>query len=321
MFNGITFTHSEAKQPLTPRQVSPEVLKSGKYDPENLTNSDFYIFGSAESFHLPPVTAYAKDSLYHMQTFTIFRYAKGSYTRRQNFRSFQILYTYEGSGELEYEGKKYILHAGDGAWLDCRKAHYYAAVEDWKVAVFHFQGPLAEHMHREFADNGYVDFHEGIDGRFHRYFEKLLTIYSSPSLHRDIRAAHCISGMLLYLLLLNSNTASDDLNVPETIQLAMKHLECHYRDTITLDDLAKLTKTNKFHLSKEFKRYTGFSPHDYLIWLRINQAKVLLRTTDWPANQIAHEVGIHDINNFIYHFKNRVGTTPIQYRSNEELIL
>ena len=75
----------------------------------------------------------------------------------------------------------------------------------------------------------------------------------------------------------------------------MKHMEQHYMNAIALDDLAELTGTNKFHLSKEFKRYTGFSPHDYLIWLRINQAKILLKTTTLPASKISHQVGIHDI--------------------------
>ena len=64
----------------------------------------------------------------------------------------------------------------------------------------------------------------------------------------------------------------------------MKHMEQQFMEDISLDTLAELTRTNKYHLSKEFKRYTGFSPHDYLIWLRINQAKILLKTTNLPAD-------------------------------------
>lgn len=321
MFEGISFVHTETNRPLTSRNVSDEALRSGKYDPENLANSEFYIEGAADFFHLPPMTPYAQENLFHAQAFTVFYYKKGSFTRRQNFRSFLILYTHEGTGEVEYDGRKYILRPGDGIWIDCRKAHYYVAKEDWKVVAFHFQGPLAQHMQEELEMNGGVSFHEGASGRFHRYFEKLLAIYSAPSLHRDFRASHCISGMLLYLLLLNANTATDDLNVPDSIQLAMKYLESNYQSPVTLDKLAQLTKSNKYHLVKAFKRYTGFSPHDYLICLRINQAKLLLRSTTLPANKIAHEVGIHDINNFNYLFKNRVGMTPIQYRNNTDYIL
>lgn len=93
MFDCISFLHSETSRPITSGQVSDATLKSGKYDPENLVNSDFYIVGSADAFRPVPITAYAKENLFYMQAFTIFHYRKGSFTRRQNFRSFLILYT------------------------------------------------------------------------------------------------------------------------------------------------------------------------------------------------------------------------------------
>ena len=101
----------------------------------------------------------------------------------------------------------------------------------------------------------------------------------------------------------------------------MKYMEENYSEQISLDDLAKLTNTNKFHLAKEFKRYTSFSPHDYLIQLRINQARLLLRNTTLPAVKIAYEVGIYDINNFNYLFKKRIGKTPIQYRNSPNFMV
>ena len=201
------------------------------------------------------------------------------------------------------------------------QAHYYAAAEDWKVAVLHLNGPLAEHYSDEYQKSGRLVFHESITGRFHRYLEQVLEIYDSPSLHRDLRAHHAIDGLLLYLTLLSSNLAIHKQDVPKSVQRAMKHMEQHYMGAISLDDLAELTGTNKFHLSKEFKRYTGFSPNDYLIWLRINHAKIMLKTTTLPASKISHQVGIHDINNFHYLFKKRVGMTPIQYRNSMDYIL
>ena len=256
-----------------------------------------------------------------MQAFTIFHYRKGSFTRRQNFHSYLVLYTYEGTGTLEYNGAQYTLRSHDGILIDCRKPHFYEAVEDWTVGVLHIQGPQAEYYCSRYESAFNPVFHENTSGRFHRYLEQLLEIYDSPSLHRDLRASHCIDGLLLYLLILSSNVNIQKRDVPKYIQQVMKHMELHFADPVTLDDLEKMTGTNKYHLSKEFKRYTGFSPHDYLIWIRINQAKVLLKTTSLPANKIAHEVGIHDINNFNYLFKKRLGLTPIQYRNSPDSIL
>ena len=321
MFDSISFLHSETSHPITSRQISDAALKSGKYDHENLVNSDFYIVGSADAFRPVPITAYARENLFYMQAFTVFDYRKGSFTRRQNFHSFLILYTLSGVGQVEYGGQTTELHAGDGMFIDCRKPHYYEAAEDWKVAVFHFRGPLAEHYLEEYEKMGQLRFHEEFTGRFARYLEQILEIYDSPQLYRDLRASHAIDGMLLYLTIQASKVAIQRQNVPRFVQQAMKHMEENFAQPISLDFLAELTQTNKFHLVKEFKHYTGFSPNDYLIWVRINQAKLLLKTTTLPAVKIAHSVGVHDINNFNYLFKKRVGTTPIRYRNNGDYIL
>ena len=268
MFEGISFLHSETNQPVTSRQVSDATLKSGKYDPENLANSEFYIFGSTDAFRPVPITDFAKENLFYMQAFTIFHYRKGSYTRRQNFHSFLVLYTLEGTGSVEYCGKNLTLNPGDGMLINCCKPHYYEAVEDWKVAVLHVQGPLAAHYSEEYEKMGQLLFHEETTGRFARYLEQVLEIYDSPSLHLDLRASHAIDGLLLYLVVLASKLAIQKQDVPRSVQQAMKYLEERYQEAISLDDLAKLTRINKYHLSKEFKRYTGFSPNDYLIWVR-----------------------------------------------------
>ena len=107
----------------------------------------------------------------------------------------------------------------------------------------------------------------------------------------------------------------------DSIMYLIKYMENNYTQKLTLDYLAEFACMNKYYLSKEFKKYTGFSPNDYLISLRINRAKQLLEGTTLPASKIAHEIGIHDINNFTNLFKKKTGLTPIQYRHcNKEIL-
>jgi AraC-like DNA-binding protein len=79
--------------------------------------------------------------------------------------------------------------------------------------------------------------------------------------------------------------------------------------------MSKFSGISKYYLSREFKKYTGFSPNDYLIQLRVDHAKYLLLSTTLPANKISHIVGIHDMNNFNNLFKRKTGITPGKYRS------
>lgn len=325
MFDNITFTKTRTTMPLTSRMVSEQTYKkpdySGEENRENLSNSEFVLSGGVDAFRRPPITEFAPEHLFYLQAFNIFHYEKGSFTRRQNVHSYLILYTYDGEGKLEYEGKTYSLKQGDGVLIDCMRPHYYEAAQNWDVAVFHFNGPFAAHMYEEYIATGNLVFHEGTDERFHRNLEQVLSIYSSPSVQRDLRASHAIEGMVLYLLVKSSNFNISRGDVPEAIQKVIVYMENHYTEDISLDKMAEMISTSKYHFSKEFKRYTGFSPHDYLIRMRIDQAKILLKTTSMPANKVAHSVGIHDINNFNYLFKKKVGKTPIQYRKSPDVIL
>lgn len=320
MFEGIPFTHTETTHPLISAQVNPETVRQGPYDPDNILNAEFRIEGATDAFLRPPITDFARDNLFHMQAFNIFYYRKGSFTKRQNYASFLLLYTYEGTALLEYGGRKYQLGQYDGVFIDCRQMHVYTAMTAWNVAVLHFDGPLAAHFHSEMQKTGGVVFHEPTTGHFQQMLEELLNIYNSPSLQRDLRAAHRIEGMLLHLLVINSNIALAKWDVPRSVQEAMKFMEDHYTEDISLDRLARMTATNRYHLAKEFKKFTSFSPHDYLIRLRINQARILLKTSTLPVVKIAHAVGIRDINNFNYLFKSRVGKTPLEYRRSPDFI-
>lgn len=321
MFEGVQFTHTEAPQVLTSSQVTIDTLHSEKFDPDNLLNSEFSISGSVDTFTCPPIIDFALKRLFHLQSFGIFHYKKGSFTKRKDYHSFLLLYTYGGSAKLEYCGKKYNLGQYDGAFIDCRKQHIYTATADWDVAVMHFDGPLAPYMYSEMEKTGGTVFHEPDTGHFQQMIEELLGIYSSPSLQRDLRAHHRIEGMLLHLLVISSNINLSRNDVPRSIQTAMKYMEDNFTRDISLDDLASIVSTSKYHFAKEFKKYIGFTPHDYLISLRINRAKALLKTTDMPVNKIAAIVGVSDINNFNYLFKKRLGMTPLQYRSSSDFIV
>ncbi|HIZ22995.1 MAG TPA: helix-turn-helix transcriptional regulator, partial [Candidatus Blautia faecigallinarum] len=85
-------------------------------------------------------------------------------------------------------------------------------------------------------------------------------------------------------------------------------------ENITLGSLAERFSINKYHLQKQFKRYIGISPNDFLIHTRLTHAKELLRTTDYSINQIAQEIGIMEASNFSRLFKKWENMTPLEYR-------
>jgi AraC-like DNA-binding protein len=65
---------------------------------------------------------------------------------------------------------------------------------------------------------------------------------------------------------------------------------------------------------KKFKEYTGISPAQYQINLRINKAKDLLITSNQPLKEIAHRLGFESIDYFFRLFKQKTEFTPSEYR-------
>jgi len=69
---------------------------------------------------------------------------------------------------------------------------------------------------------------------------------------------------------------------------------------------------------KRFKEYTGVSPAQYKINLKINKAKDFLTTTNQPLKEIALNLGFDNTDYFCRLFKQKTGYTPTDYRAKNE---
>ena len=93
-----------------------------------------------------------------------------------------------------------------------------------------------------------------------------------------------------------------------------QYIDLHYQENITLDELSRLTYVNKYYLVHAFKKYIGLSPINYLISKRVEEAKVLLETTNYSVSQISDIVGFSSQSYFSQVFKKTMGTTPFEIR-------
>lgn len=99
----------------------------------------------------------------------------------------------------------------------------------------------------------------------------------------------------------------------EKIDKTRQYLNRSYRTAITIDELSELAGMDKYSLIRRFHERVGMTPQKYLINLRINFAKKLLRSRKTIAD-IAAECGFYDQSHFTKSFKAYAGVTPIIYR-------
>jgi len=91
------------------------------------------------------------------------------------------------------------------------------------------------------------------------------------------------------------------------------YIERHFAEPITLNTLSKASGWCGRHLSRAFRSSMRMSIREYLQATRIDHAAERLRQGDKVESVLA-TVGWRGRKNFFRHFKERIGTTPAQYR-------
>lgn len=87
-----------------------------------------------------------------------------------------------------------------------------------------------------------------------------------------------------------------------------------YESNFSLKRLSEQLGYNSNYLSGVFKKHYGMTFQDYLIHTRIEQAKLLLLSTDLKNYEISEAIGFTDVNYFGSRFKKIVGMSPKQYK-------
>jgi AraC-like DNA-binding protein len=99
----------------------------------------------------------------------------------------------------------------------------------------------------------------------------------------------------------------------QVIAQALGHMETHYAEAVSLDDLAKITGYSRRHFTRLFRENMCCSPMDYLTELRLNAACRLLRQNE-PLSTVAEACGFSDAAALCHAFRRRFGVTPKAFR-------
>lgn len=98
------------------------------------------------------------------------------------------------------------------------------------------------------------------------------------------------------------------------INRAISYVELHYKEDVTVQELADYLAINRSYMSELFSRTIGMSPKEYLIKYRIAKARNMLVYTDRSVEDIAVFCGYSNLSSFSKVFKKDTGYSPIQYR-------
>ena len=134
------------------------------------------------------------------------------------------------------------------------------------------------------------------------FLKSLLTIELFVWLSRNLRAQWEI------------NLVTKGNKLQEILESAKLFIEQNYNSDISLSDIAGFVYISTSHFARAFKKYYNISPIQYLLKVRIDNAKTLLEETNLKVGEISSAVGFGAQQRFNDIFKKQSGLSPGEYR-------
>lgn len=243
-----------------------------------------------------------------------FQYLPGYCQRRNALDSFLVMRILCGACEVEYGGHRYRAREGQVVLLDCYAPHAYYTCVGWEAEWVHFDGVCARGYYEAVLAGGSPVITLKNSYRFEKYLHKIYAQFQQNDPAREALLNNYLVNILTELLI-GRDSASPGSQTGGIIEDSIAYINENLAQELSLDDLAAQASLSPFYFSRLFKKETGFSPHQYVIAARINNAKFLLHSTNDSVKSICFTVGFTSESSFCTAFKKETGLTPTDYRN------
>lgn len=142
--------------------------------------------------------------------------------------------------------------------------------------------------------------------------KRLTKLAQEKNVHK---AAFLRNSIERILLLLSRNVAAP---APQSsgIAAALLYLENHFRENITLNDVAAAAHYSPTYFCQKFRETMGLPLRNYLSERRLKWAMSILKNTDLPISEVGYEAGFRSHAHFTRSFKHQFGISPSEARQN-----
>ena len=164
--------------------------------------------------------------------------------------------------------------------------------------------------------------------------DELLCSISDPqlsSIDMDVENGGYMACKLLHQLLLNHNkgtfnvsiaplgikerASTSVLNVSDAHVLRLvRYIDSNYNREVRMEELLQSVPLSRRSIEMRFKKATGFTIYQYLLYVRVEHLAYLITTTDRSYVDMAYEVGFRDFSNVARTFRKFKGCTLVEYR-------
>jgi AraC-like DNA-binding protein len=255
----------------------------------------------------------------------------------RNLLDYILFYVQEGLFEIQARGKLHILREGDFCLLQPNDIHTIKGINNTINPYIHldfFYNPLR--VKSFITLPGQLDmtpYLELMQPRLNDFaaFEIPLTLqFSQPQKMNDLlfktielwqlqtfisrmEANQCVSEIILAIIKDYMKPQPATLLAKPFLNWITSYISFYFSEPITIQDMAKRAGISPSRFQVVFKQTFGISPHQYLLRVRIDHAKELLKS--YHSIQLVSEYcGFSDVHHFSNAFKKTTGFSPAKYR-------
>src|SRR5215203_718422 len=253
--------------------------------------------------------------------------------KKEPSKALRFYYVADGKYEWEIDHQQYILYPGDVAII--LPGQVFGGEKDF-LDIGTISWLSIESTQAERSGKKVIGKWSSISENENRTIGKILTLNNSPVLSRLKDAGVILQNMQQEIInqeigyVTRVNQLIDELFILIARQLTRQNnsrrdfpqtfmkLEQTLRDNLshqwTVEEMAALVGLGTTAFSEKVKNFTGFSPLNYLINIRISEAIKLLKRNDVNVTDIALDIGFYSSQHFATTFKKLTGYTPSEFR-------
>ena len=231
---------------------------------------------------------------------------------------YQLLYITQGKGKFTSsscresdisEGKMFLLFPGE--W----HSYHPDNATGWDEYWIGFKGVnIDARIEKDFFSRQKPIFNVGIlEEVVHLYKQAIVTAEEQKVGFQQMLAG-IVNHLLGYAYAYDKQSSFEEMRVIKQINKAKVIIRENLNMQVAPEVIASKINMSYSWFRRVFKQYTGFSPAQYVLELRIQKCKELLTNTSMSSREIAFEAGFENPDYFCTIFKKRTGMNPMRYR-------
>ena len=232
-------------------------------------------------------------------------------------RDYQILYVANGKTHFWFDGREEIVSTGHMVLYKPEEIQKYVYYLEDNPEVFwiHFTGSDVKNIleYHGISLDEHV-FYCGVLPDYKALFRKIIQELQLCRYGYEDYIASLFNDILLLVDRQQHEQKKATGNVQEQIERAAAYFNENYNTKISIDDYAESLHISTNWFIHNFKQYTGMSPAQYILSLRMVNAQSLLERTTYNIKEISEIVGYENPLYFSRVFKKEIGKSPAQYR-------